>query len=48
MIRAILGMAVMAVLYAVFAVLYRDKDCGGHCGACEGTCRATGEKYEHD
>ena len=32
MLRAIGGMAIMAILYAVFAVLYRDKTCEGNCG----------------
>jgi len=49
MLRVIVGMAAMATLYAAFAVFYRDKGCGGNCGACHGTCAATGEKYDdHD
>jgi len=46
MTRAILGMAILGVLFAVFAALYRDKTCSGNCGACHGTCKATGEHYE--
>jgi hypothetical protein len=46
MLRVILGMAAMAVMYAVFAVLYRDKGCGGNCGACHGSCHATGDTYD--
>jgi hypothetical protein len=48
MLRVISGMAIMAILYAAFAVLYRDKRCGGNCGACSGTCQATGEPYDSD
>ena len=48
MLRATIGIVVMAVMYAVFAVLYRDKQCSGNCGACSGTCHATGEKYDND
>lgn len=48
MLRVILAMVIPAILYAVFAVLYRNKTCGGHCGGCEGTCRMTGEKYEDE
>ena len=47
MLRVIVGMAAMAILYAAFAVFYREKDCGGNCGACSGSCH-TGGKYEHD
>lgn len=46
MLRAILGMLVMGVLYAAFAVFYRPKKCGGNCGACHGTCDATGDPYD--
>lgn len=48
MIRALLSMAILGVFYAVFAVLYRNKSCSGHCGGCSGTCRVTGEKYEDE
>lgn len=34
MLRVIIGMAAMAVLYAAFAVFYREKECPGNCGAC--------------
>ncbi len=47
MLRVIVGMAVTATLYAVFALLYRNKTCTGNCGACQGTCRVTGEDYEN-
>jgi hypothetical protein len=39
MLRTILSFTLLAVGYAAFAALFRNKSCSGNCGACgSGSC----------
>lgn len=44
MVRTILMMVLLAIGYAAFAILFRNKRCSGNCGSCVGSCDTTGEK----
>jgi len=44
MLRTILPILLLAVGYAVFAVLFRNKRCSGNCGSCVGSCHSQGEE----
>jgi len=44
MLRTILSFTLLAVGYAAFAVLFRNKACAGDCGSCAGSCESTGDK----
>ncbi|HMA25742.1 MAG TPA: hypothetical protein VKP00_17140 [Gemmatimonadaceae bacterium] len=48
MINAILTMAIMAVFYAGFTALFRNKRCAGNCGSCQGSCHAAGGDHDED
>ena len=46
MIRALIAMSLLAVAYAGFTMLFRNKPCAGNCGACQGSCHAAGDHHE--
>jgi len=38
MIESLAGIAIMAVLFAVFGLVRHRSDCTGNCAGCTGTC----------
>lgn len=44
--KAIIGMGIMAALYALYIIVRPRQACGGNCGSCGTSCHSIAEREE--